>query len=134
MTLKARRLVPRAGSVCWDDGFRQVPDVARRPPSALREVWNDPSIEEISAEDLAGDYPTVRYGPPGEAFVVDLISRLGEAFDYDDLEAELVVLDGVTVRVATPRTLYEMKKGTVRLIDRADATNLRDKFDIKDEE
>ncbi|MCH7823890.1 MAG: hypothetical protein IH849_03735 [Acidobacteria bacterium] len=65
---------------------------------------------------------------------MDLISRLGEAFDYDDLEAELVVLDGVTVRVATPRTLYEMKKGTVRLIDRADATNLRDKFDIKDEE
>ena len=105
-----------------------------RLKDALREVWNDPSIDEISAEDLAGNYPTVRYGPPGETFVVDLLSRLGETFDYDDLEAELVVLDGVTVRVATPRTLYEMKKGTVRPIDRADAANLRDKFDIKDEE
>ena len=45
-----------------------------------------------------------------------------------------MVLDGVTVRVATPRTLYEMKKGTGRPIDRADAANLRHKFDIKDEE
>ena len=85
-----------------------------RLKDALREIWNDPSIEEISAEDLAGDYPTIRYGPPGESFVVDLLSRLGEAFDYDDLEAELVVLDGVTVRVATPRTLYEMKKEVTR--------------------
>lgn len=105
-----------------------------RLKDAFREIWNDPSIEEISAEDLAGNYPTIRYGPPGEAFVVDLLSRLGEAFDYDDLEAELVVLEGVTVRLATPQTLYKMKKGTIRPIDRADAANLRDKFDIKDEE
>jgi len=27
-------------------------------------------IEQIRAEDLSGDYPVVRYGPPGEDFAV----------------------------------------------------------------
>ena len=38
--------------------------------AALRDVWNDPAIDEISAADLAGDYPTVRYGTPDEDMVV----------------------------------------------------------------
>jgi hypothetical protein len=33
---------------------------------ALRRIRGDPEIDEISAEDLAGEYPVVRYGPPGE--------------------------------------------------------------------
>ena len=27
---------------------------------ALRRVWDDPCIDEITAEDLGGDYPSVR--------------------------------------------------------------------------
>ena len=95
---------------------------------ALRSVWDDPEIAGITAQDLAGEYPTVRYGPPGEGFVIDLLSRLGSAFAFEDLEAETVSLEGVPVRVATPATLYRMKKGTVRPIDRADAAALREKF------
>ncbi len=30
----------------------------------LHDVFDDPSIDEISADDLAGSYPTVRYVPP----------------------------------------------------------------------
>ena len=100
---------------------------------ALRSVWDDPEIASITAQDLAGEYPTVRYGPPGEGFVIDLLSRLGSAFAFEDLEAETVSLEGVPVRVATPATLYRMKKGTVRPIDRADAAALREKFRLLEE-
>ena len=100
---------------------------------ALRSVWDDPEIAGITAQDLAGEYPTVRYGPPGEGFVIDLLARLGSASAFEDLEAETVSLEGVPVRVATPATLYRMKKGTVRPIDRADAAALREKFGLLEE-
>ncbi len=32
--------------------------------SALRSVFDDPHIDEITAEDLLGDYPAVQYLPP----------------------------------------------------------------------
>lgn len=100
--------------------------------TALRVVWDDPDIEQITAEDLGGDYPVVRYGPPDEDFVIDLMSRLGEVVRFDDLQTEIVTVTDIPVRIATPATLYEMKKDTVRPIDRADAAALRDAFDIED--
>lgn len=108
-------------------------DNVARLKDALRAVWDDPDIDQIQAGDLTGEYPTIRYGPPGEVFVVDLLSRLGSAFRFRDLEAETVMVEGVRVRVATPRTLYRMKKGTVRPIDHADAAALREKFGLRDE-
>lgn len=100
---------------------------------ALRSVWDDPDIAGITAEDLAGEYPTIRYGPPGEGFVIDLLSRLGSAFAFEDLESETVDVEGVPIRVATPATLYRMKRGTLRPIDRADAAALREKFGLVEE-
>jgi len=100
---------------------------------ALRSVWDDPDIAGITADDLAGEYPTVRYGPPGEGFVIDLLSRLGSAFAFEDLESETVSVEGVPARVATPATLYRMKRGTLRPIDRADAAALREKFGFVEE-
>lgn len=99
---------------------------------ALRAVWDDPDIEEISAGDLAGDYPTIRYGPPDAAFVIDLLARLGSAVTFESLDVQTLVLDGVPVRVATPSTLYRMKKNTMRPIDRADAAQLREQFGIEE--
>ena len=100
---------------------------------ALRSIWQDPHIDEISADDLCGDYPAVRYGPPVGSVFLDILTRLGEAFRYEDLEFEVVVIEGTPVRVATPRTLYRMKKDTVRPIDRADAQALCDAFDLEEE-
>jgi hypothetical protein len=100
---------------------------------ALRSVWDDPDIAGITAADLAGEYPTVRYGPPGEGFVIDLLARLGSAFAFEDLQSQTVSVEGVPVRVATPATLYRMKRGTVRPIDRADAAALREKFGLGEE-
>lgn len=111
--------------------IRADPENVKRIRNALRSVWNDPEIDQIAAEDLTGQYATVRYGPPGEELVIDLIARLGTAFRFEDLSVETVLLEGVPVRVATPATLVKMKKDTLRPIDQADAAALREKFGIE---
>ncbi len=65
-------------------------------------------------------------------FVIDLIGRLGDAFSFDDIESDVVEIDGLTAQVATPRMLYVMKRDTLRPQDRADAEALRERFDLED--
>ena len=98
---------------------------------ALARLWEDPEIQRIHAEDLSGEYAVVRYGTP-DGFAVDLVSRIGEAFAFGDVESETLVIEGVPVRIATPRMLYTMKKDTLRPIDHADAADLKAKFRIED--
>jgi hypothetical protein len=100
---------------------------------ALKTVFDDHHIDEITADDLLGDYPAVQYVPPDGGFHLDILTRLGDAFGFDDLESERVDFDGLEVTVVTPRTLYRMKKGTVRPIDRGDAERLRARFGFEDE-
>lgn len=113
---------------------RAAPDNIERMKRALRGVWADPAIDDITADDLCGDYPAVRYGPPVGALYLDILTRLGDFATYDDLEAVVVTVEGVAVRVASPRCLRWMKRGTVRTIDHADAEALRQAFDLADEE
>ncbi len=108
----------------------EVDNIARLR-EALREVYDDPCIEDITAADLCGDYPAVRYGPPTGTLYLDILTRPGEAVRYQDLEVTVVELEGVPIRVATPRSLYAMKKGTVRPLDHADAEALRRAFVLK---
>lgn len=103
-------------------------DNVGRAKKALLSVFSDPEIETISAADLAGDYPTIRYGPPADDFVIDLIARLGTMFSFEDIESEEKLIEGVRVRVATPGMLYKMKSSTVRPIDKSDADVLRRRF------
>lgn len=98
---------------------------------ALRDVIDDPAIDEISADDLLGDYPAVQYTPPDGSFYIDILTRLGEAFAYTDLKRERVPFGDLTVSVVSPRTLYDMKKNTVRPKDRIDAQWLRDRFKLE---
>lgn len=100
---------------------------------ALRRVWNDPEIDGIVVDDLAGEYAVVRYGPPDETIVVDLIARVGDAFTFADLVWTVIDVEGVPARVATPETLYRLKRDTARPIDRADAAALREKFGLKED-
>ena len=109
------------------------PDNVERAKVALRSVFGDPSIDDIDAGDLEGAYPIVRFVPDEESFVIDLIGRLGDATRYQDLEVEEREVDGVRVRLATPRTLYRMKRDTVRLIDRADAEALKRRFALEED-
>src|SRR3981081_301937 len=102
-----------------------------RLKAALRSVFSDPSIEEISADDLLGDYPAVQYIPPEGDFHLDILTRLGAACRFEDLEPVRVDLQGQLVWVASPRTLYRMKKGTVRPKDWGDAEALRRRFKLE---
>jgi hypothetical protein len=111
---------------------RPTEDNVMRLRSALRRVFDDPSIDDIHAEDLAGEFPTIRYGPPEADFYVDILGRLGSAIAYDDLQAQDLDVAGVRVRLATPETLYRMKRDTVRPIDRIDAEVLKEAFRLKD--
>jgi hypothetical protein len=107
--------------------IRPAAENIERLKAALHAVFDDPSIDEISAEDLCGDYPAVRYLPP-EGFGFDLVTRLGEAVSYAELEVEVKLYDDVPVRVVTPLTLWRLKKDTVRPIDRLDAAMLAERF------
>jgi hypothetical protein len=99
-----------------------------RLKAALRRIWDDPNIDQISADDLLGDYPSVMYGPPGETFSFDFLTRLGEVYSYDNLTFEVIEYEGIPIRVVTAAKLYEMKSNTVRLVDKADAHRLRAKY------
>ena len=101
---------------------------------ALNAVFADPNIAEISADDLAGAYPAIEYVPPDGDFSLDLLARPGEAFRWEDLESELIEVDGIGVRVATPRMLYRMKRDTVRPQDHADAAEPARRFDLVEDE
>lgn len=109
------------------------PENVERLKKALMSVFNDPRINEIAAEDLGGDYPAIEYVPPHGRYSMDILARLGEAFRYEDLESEEMLIDGIRVRVATPRMLWRMKKDTVRPQDRVDAEMIRREFDLKEE-
>jgi hypothetical protein len=104
-----------------------------RLKTALRSVFDDPHIDEISADDLLGEYPAIQYGPPEGPFHIDLLTRLGEMFAFDTLESERIAFGEVTVSVVTPGMLYRMKKGTVRLKDHVDAARIAQRFGIKGE-
>ncbi len=74
---------------------------------ALRSVVDDPAIDEMTADDL-----------------------LGEAYAFADLAVDRVPFAELTVSVVSPRTLYEMKKDTIRLQDKADAQLLKQRFGL----
>ncbi len=96
-------------------------DNVERLKAALRKVFDDPHIDEIDAADLLGAYPAVQYVPPEGTFYIDILARLGEAYRFEDISSQRVDFDGVKVNVATPLALYQMKKGTIRPKDWADA-------------
>jgi len=101
--------------------------------TALEEVFpDDPSVNEISPDDLLGPYPAVRYNSLDGSMSVDIVTRLGEAFRYEDLQGEAREFHGIGVRVVTPSMLYRMKKDTVRMKDRYDAAWLKQEFDLED--
>lgn len=100
---------------------------------ALRSVFADPEIEQITAEDMLGAYPAVQYVPPHGGFHIDLLTRLDDAFRFEDLEVARIAFAEVTVSVATPMTLYRMKRDTVRMKDRADAAMLKERFNLEED-
>lgn len=101
---------------------------------ALRSAYDgDPCVDDIRAEDLLGDYPSVRYYPPSGDLYLDVMTRLGEAASFETVASEIKEIDGIRVSIATPGALYDLKKDTVRPLDRQDAAALRQRFNLKDD-
>lgn len=109
-----------------------VPENVVRIKRALRSIWNDPHLDEIQDDEMLGVYPSFKYYPPDEPFSIDVVARLGEAFKYDELDAETQEISGLRVRLVTPQTLYRMKRDTVRDKDKIDALNLRKRFKLEE--
>ena len=114
--------------------IRATADNVERLKRAFRRAYaSDPNIDDISADDLLGDYPSVRYYPPSGDLYFDVMTRLGEVAGYETVEAQIKEIEGIRVRVASPIALYRLKKGTVRALDRQDAEALRSHFDLEDD-
>lgn len=91
---------------------------------ALKSVFNDPSIEEITFSELK-KYPVIRYGTPNN-FYIDIIGKLGESASYKDMVYNTIEFKGIKIKIATPETLYELKKHTRRDRDKADILFLKE--------
>jgi hypothetical protein len=98
--------------------IKPVPENIEKLKEALNSVFHDRSIEEITSSEL-NKYPVIRYGTPN-GFYVDIMTKLGEAFSYEDLEYEIIEYRDVKINIATPEMLYRMKKDTVRPHDKID--------------
>lgn len=114
--------------------IRATRDNVDRLKGAFRMVCdNDPNIDDISAEDLLGDYPAVRYYPPSGDLYFDVLTRLGDAASFESVDSTVAEVDGVRVHLVTPRALYDLKRDTVRPLDHQDAEALRQRFNLEDD-
>ena len=115
--------------------IRATAENVERLRTALRASYaDDPHINDISAADLLGEYPAVRYYPPSGDLYFDILTRLGTTARFETVEAETKEVEGTRVNVATPAALYRLKKGTLRAKDHQDAAALRERFHLTDEE
>ena len=114
--------------------IRATAENVDRLKRAFRQVYaDDPNIDEISADDLLGDYPALRYYPPSGDLYFDVMTRLGDAAAFDTVESVVMEVEGIRVWVASARALYRLKKDTIRPLDRQDAEALRQHFDVEAE-
>lgn len=114
---------------------RATPENIERLRTALRAAYDgDPHIDEIRAEDLLGDYPSVRYYPPSGDLYFDILTRLGEMASFETVDAEIKAAEGIHVPVATPAALFRLKRRTVRPLDQQDAAMLRERFHLQAED
>ena len=95
-----------------------VPENVVKLKKALLKTFNDHSIEEITIDDLK-NYSVIRYGTPN-GFCIDIMAKLGEMFSFNDLNYELKEVNNTKVKIATPETLYKLKKDTLRVKDKID--------------
>lgn len=101
----------------------------QRLRKALLSIFEDESIEEITLEELK-EFAVIRYGTPDD-FYIDIMARIGEVAVYEDLEYETIHYEGIKIKIATPETLYHLKKDSIRYKDKFDAAYLKDFIDIR---
>ncbi len=91
---------------------------------ALYSVFEDESIYEITYTELQ-NYPVIRFGS-AEGFYIDILSKIGTAFSFENLRYEELEIEGHKIKIATPETLFKLKENTYRAIDQNDLMFLKD--------
>jgi hypothetical protein len=90
--------------------IRATAENVERLRFALKEAYGpDPHIDEITATDLLGDYRAVRYYPPTGDLYLGVMTRLGDAANFDTVESETKHIGETHVTVATPAALYRSR-------------------------
>jgi len=109
---------------------KMEPQNVKRLKKALHSVVDDTSIDEITFESLK-EFPVIRYGSP-DGLCIDIMSKLGEVATFETLEYNILDIDGVPVNIASPSSLFDLKKSTLRPEDKADAVFLKQLIDHKE--
>jgi methylmalonyl-CoA mutase cobalamin-binding subunit len=91
---------------------------------ALSKLFDDEDIKEITYNELK-DYAVMRYISPNDD-IIDLISNLGEAFNYSNLSYQKIEIENVNFKIATPQQLIKMKSNTYRDKDKMDIMFLKE--------
>lgn len=99
--------------------------------TTLYNVFHDEQLEEITINELE-KYSVIRYGSEF-GFFIDIITRIGEKFNYEDLGWNEMKIDNCFIRVADVETLYKLKEKTYREIDAMDLRFLRMKIENKND-
>ncbi len=92
--------------------------------NALMILFKSKLIKKITNKQFK-KYKTIRYISP-EKDVIDLISLFENTFTYDNTEYYEMELEGIKVKVATPKSLIEMKSNTYREKDKLDLLFLKE--------
>lgn len=109
--------------------IRNTDENLLRLREALKSVFNEQSIEEITVSELK-EYSVLRLITQDE-ITIDIISNLCEMFSIDDLIFEDISVDGNPIRVASLETLYKLKQNTNRPIDQEDSLFISEKLKNK---
>ncbi|HET53996.1 MAG TPA: hypothetical protein ENN33_02125 [Ignavibacteria bacterium] len=107
--------------------LKMTPDNLKKFQKALREVYDDTEIDEINFEELS-KYSVIRYGTR-DNFYIDIISKIGKEFSYDNIEIMEKKVEDIVYRFASPKSLYQMKKLTYREKDKLDIVFLKNLMD-----
>jgi len=89
-----------------------------RLQKALFNLFNDKNVFEITHSELNKN-DVIRFGTE-EGFYIDVLSKLGDAFSFEDLRYEETTVEDHKIKIATIDTLYKMKEKTLRAIDKSD--------------
>jgi hypothetical protein len=98
--------------------IKMTPSNIKKLQKALLQVFHDRDIHSITFADLK-KYAVVRYGSP-EGFHLDLISQIGQLATYEDVEYEVISVENIPIRTASPESLRDLKKDSVRPEDQRD--------------
>ena len=92
--------------------------------NALSNIFSDSEIKEITFNELK-NYAVIRYISPDND-IIDIVANLGEAFHYENIEFKEMEIEGIKVKVATPKALINMKSSTYREKDKLDLLFLKE--------